>query len=165
MPIVFDFANLLKAQTAPLKADLTVDLSKIGEKSINFDALLDDIHPNLTNPATDPQSVPTADKNQDAIEVLDWNADGAVEDIPAETLASILNIPIEELISAIAKVANHAPQQTTTEIPKPQDVVNTKTQDIQKPTNVNVFPAKNTEQINNIVGMQTHRCWSTRIWT
>ena len=155
MPIVFDFADLLKAQTAPHKTDLTIDLSKIGEKSINFEALLDDIHPNLTIPATDPQSVPTANKTQDAIEVLDWNADGAVEDIPAETLASILNIPIEELKSAIAKVANHAPQQAWAENPKPQDAVNAKTQDIQKPTEVNVIPVKNTEQTNTIGAAQT----------
>jgi len=155
MPIVFDFADQLKAQIAPNKANLTVDLSKIDEKSINFETLFDDIHQNLTVPAIDPDSVLTADKTQNSMDVFEWNSDSAVEDIPAETLATILNIPIEELKSAIAKVANNAPQQTTTEIPKPQDVVNTKTQDIQKPTNENVFPAKNTEQINNIVGMQT----------
>jgi hypothetical protein len=72
--------------------------------------------------------------------------DGAVEDIPAETLASILNIPIQELKAAIAKVANNAPQQATTETPKPQDVETIKTQDIQKPTEVNVIPVKNTKQ-------------------
>ena len=155
MPIVFDFADLLKAQIAPNKANLTVDLRKIGEKSINFEALFDDIDQNLTVPAIDPISVLTADKTQNSMDVFEWNSDSTVEDIPAETLATILNIPIEELKSAIAKVANTAPQQTTTEIPKPQDVVNTKTQDIQKPTNVNVFPAKNTEQINTIVAAQT----------
>ena len=154
MPIVFDFADLLNKQTAPTKANLTFDLSKIGEKSINFEALFDDIHPNLTVPAIDPQSAPTADKPHVVTDVFEWNSSSAVEDIPAETLASILNIPIEELKSAIAKVANDTPQQATTEIPKPQDVVDTKTQDIQKPNNVNVFPVKNTEQTNSIVGMQ-----------
>ena len=146
MPIVFDFADLLKAQIVPNKANLTVDLGKIGEKSINFEALFDDIHPNLTVPATDPHSVPADDKTLDAIDVFEWNSDSAVEDIPTETLAGILNIPIEELKAAIAKVAYNAPQQTTTESPKLQDVVNTKTQDIQKPTEVNVIPVKNTKQ-------------------
>jgi len=155
MPIVFDFADLLKAQTAPNKANLTVDLSKIGEKSINFEALFDDIHPNLTVPTPDPHSIPTSDKTNDAIDVFEWTLDGAVEDIPAETLAGILNIPIEELKAAIAKVAYNAPQQTTTESPKLQDVVNTKTQNIQKPTEITVIPVKNTKQTNTIVAAQT----------
>ena len=155
MPIVFDFADLLKAQTAPNKANITVDLSKIGEKSINFEALFDGIHPNLTVPTTDPYSVPEDGKTLDAIDVFEWNSDSAVEDITAETLAGILNIPIEELRSAIAKVANNVPQQATTEIPKPQNVVNAKTPDIQKPTEVNVIPVKNTKQTNTIVAAQT----------
>lgn len=155
MPIVFDFADLLKAQIAPNKANLTVDLGKVGEKSINFEALFDDIHPNLTVPATDPHSVPADGKTLDAINVFEWNSDSVVEDIQAETLAGILNIPIEELKAAIAKVAYNAPQQTTTESPKPQDVANAKTQDIQKPTEVNVIPVKNTKQTNTIVAAQT----------
>ena len=155
MPIVFDFADLLNAKIVPNKDNLTVDLGKIGEKSINFEALFDDIHPNLTVPAIDPLSVPEDGKTQDAIDVFEWNSDSAVEDIPAETLAGILNIPIEELRSAIAKVANNAPQQATTEIARPQDVVNTKTQDIQKPTEVNVIPVKITKQTNTIVAAQT----------
>lgn len=114
MPIVLDFADLLKVQTASNSASTTTDLSEIGENPLNFETLFHQTEADLSIPLADLIEMPQDDANLGDIDIVDWNSDGAIEEMPTETLAKMLNIPHEELVSAIAKVAHNTPTQTTT---------------------------------------------------
>lgn len=112
MPIVFQFPDLFNAQGAPINANTTADSVETDQKLIQFDALFAETHVDLRLPAFDLDAEPDHSTLSSTIHTDQQKANGIVEEVSLETLATILNVPLEELKSTIADIAYDPPLAT-----------------------------------------------------
>ena len=109
MPIVFQFPDLFNAQGAPINANTTADSVETDQKLIQFDALFAETHVDLRLPAFDLDAEPDHSTLSSTIHTDQKSANGIVEEVSLETLATILNVPLEEMKSTIAEIAHDLP--------------------------------------------------------
>ena len=112
MPIVFQFPDLFNAQGAPINANTTADSVETDRKLIQFDALFAETHVDLRLPAFDLDAEPDHSTLSSTIHTDQKSANGIVEEVSLETLATILNVPLEEMKSTIAEIAHDLPLAT-----------------------------------------------------
>ena len=112
MPIVFQFPDLFNAQGAPINANTTADSVETDQKLIQFDALFAETHVDLRLPAFDLNAEPDHSTLSNTIHTDQQNANGIVEEVSLETLATILSVPLEEMKSTITEIAHDPPLAT-----------------------------------------------------